>query len=45
MAKNVKIGTHFVGDGEPCFITAEVGINHHGNVDLAKKLISAAAVA
>lgn len=45
MTQKVKIGTRLVGDGEPCFVIAEIGINHNGNVDLAKKLISAAAVA
>jgi N-acetylneuraminate synthase len=45
MAKKVKIGDRLVGDGEPCFVIAEVGINHNGDVDLAKKLVSAAAVA
>jgi N-acetylneuraminate synthase len=43
--KKVEIGDRFVGDGEPCFVIAEVGINHNGDIDLAKKLISAAAVA
>jgi N-acetylneuraminate synthase len=45
MATKVKIGNRLVGDGEPCFIAAEIGINHNGSVDLAKKLVSAAAVA
>jgi N-acetylneuraminate synthase len=45
MAKKVKIGNRLVGDGEPCFIAAEIGINHNGSLELAKKLVSAAAVA
>ncbi len=45
MAKKVKIGNRLVGPGESCFIVAEIGINHNGSVELAKKLISAAAVA
>jgi len=28
-----------VGDTEPCFIIAEAGVNHNGDIDLAKKLI------
>lgn len=38
----VKIGDFIVGDGHPCFIVAEIGINHNGDVELAKKLIDAA---
>lgn len=34
-----------VGDGEPCFIVAEIGINHNGDLDVARKLISAAHLA
>ena len=45
MATKVKIGNRLVGDGEPCFVMAEIGINHNGSIDLAKKLVSAAAVA
>ena len=41
----VKIGERPVGDGHPCLIVAEIGINHNGDLDTAKKLIAAAAVA
>ena len=41
----VKIGGKLVGDGQPCFIVSEIGINHNGDIDLAKKLIDVAAVA
>lgn len=41
----VKIGNKLVGSGHPCFIIGEIGINHNGNLDLAKKLIDAAAIA
>jgi N-acetylneuraminate synthase len=41
----VDIGTRSVGDGESCFIIAEIGINHNGDLAIAKKLINAAAVA
>jgi len=40
--KKVKIGKKMLGEREPCFIVAEAGVNHNGNVDLAKKLIDAA---
>ena len=42
MNKTVKIGDHLVGDGQPCFIVAEIGINHNGNLEIAKKLIDVA---
>lgn len=38
----MKIGPHKIGSGRT-FITAEIGINHNGSVDLARQLISAAA--
>lgn len=40
--KTVKIGDRLVGDGYPCYVIAEIGINHNGSIDLAKKLIDAA---
>ena len=43
--KKVKISDKLVGDGEPRFIIAEIGINHNGDVDTAKKLIDVAAKA
>lgn len=41
----VKIGNNIVGTGQPCYVIAEIGINHNGNVDLAKRLISVAVAA
>jgi N-acetylneuraminate synthase len=38
----VKIGDTLVGDGYPCYIVAEIGINHNGDIELAKKLIELA---
>jgi N-acetylneuraminate synthase len=38
----VKIGDCLVGPGYPAYIVAEIGINHNGDVKLAKKLIDAA---
>ena len=32
MSKSVRIGNTQVGDGEPCFIVAEIGINHNGPI-------------
>ena len=45
MNNKVKIGTRLVGAGEPCFIVAEIGINHNGDLNIAKKLIDAATLA
>lgn len=39
----VKVGRRYVGPQEPVFVIAEVGINHNGDVEIAKKLIDAAA--
>lgn len=41
----LNIGTQTVGDGHPCFVIAEIGINHNGDVIQAKRLISVAAAA
>lgn len=38
----VKIGNHLVGEGQPIFVIAEIGINHNGSLDIAKKLIDGA---
>src|ERR1051326_5136432 len=44
-AKTVKIGNKLVGDGQQAYIAAEIGINHNGDLDLAKRLISVAIAA
>ena len=41
----VEIAGRRVGHGEPSFVVAEIGINHNGELGLARKLISAAATA
>lgn len=41
----VKIGTQEVGDWHPCYIVAEIGINHNGDIDVARKLIDVAVAA
>ena len=38
----LQIGNRLIGPNEPCYIIAEAGINHNGDVELAKKLIDAA---
>ena len=41
----IRIGNRLIGDDQPCFIIAELGINHNGDVDLSKRLISVALAA
>ena len=42
---DVTIGNKKIGDGRPCFIIAEIGINHNGDINIAKRLIDLAAFA
>jgi len=44
-AKSVKVGSKRIGDDLPCYVVAEIGINHNGDIDLAKRLISVAVAA
>lgn len=39
----VQIGDRRIGAGEPVYVIAEIGINHNGSLDLARKLIEGAA--
>jgi len=41
----VQIGNIKVGNNLPCFVIAEIGINHNGSVEIAKKLIDLAVAA
>ena len=45
MSPELFLGDRAVGIGQPCFVVAEIGINHNGDLDVAKKLIDAAALA
>ena len=42
MAREIKFGNRMMGDGHPAYIIAEVGINHNGDLNIAKKIIDAA---
>ena len=42
MTREVKIGNRMVGDGHPAFVIAEIGINHNGDLGIAKQMIDAA---
>ncbi|MCW3062149.1 MAG: N-acetylneuraminate synthase [Capsulimonas sp.] len=45
MNSHVLIGDRQVGVGDPVYIVGEIGINHNGSVEIAKKLIDVAAFA
>ena len=45
MSTHVTIGGRLVGEGQPTYVVAEIGINHNGDLGIAKKLIDAAASA
>ena len=40
--KRVKINGRLVGEEKPCFVIAEAGINHNGDIGLAKRLVDVA---
>jgi N-acetylneuraminate synthase len=42
MATALQIGRRLVGPGHPCYVVAEIGINHNGSLETAKRLIDAA---
>lgn len=42
MKREIQIGDRMVGDGHPTYVVAEIGINHNGDLDIAKELIRAA---
>jgi N-acetylneuraminate synthase len=41
----VRIGNRLVGLGQPCYVIAEIGINHNGDLEVAKQLIKMSAEA
>lgn len=45
MSKVITIGRRPIGDGYPTYVIAEIGINHNGDMEIAKKLIDAAVLA
>jgi len=42
MTREIKIGNKLVGDGHPAYVIAEAGINHNGDMEIAKQMIDAA---
>jgi N-acetylneuraminate synthase len=43
--KSIKFGNREIGEGHPVFIIAEIGINHNGDLNIARTLIDAAVTA
>jgi N-acetylneuraminate synthase len=41
----IRAGDRLIGPGQPCFVIAEAGVNHNGDVELGKRLVDAAAEA
>jgi N-acetylneuraminate synthase len=37
----IRINNEIAGDDKPCYIIAEAGVNHNGDIDIAKQLIDA----
>jgi len=44
MGNEVSLGGRLVGDGHPTYVIGEIGLNHNGDVQIAKQLIDVAAV-
>jgi N-acetylneuraminate synthase len=42
MAREIKLGDRWVGEGHPTYVVAEIGINHNGSLDIAKQLMASA---
>lgn len=40
--QEILINNKKIGNGNPCYVVAEIGINHNGDIDIAKKLIDLA---
>lgn len=42
MTNKVSVGKKAIGAGEPVYIIAEIGINHNGDIEIAKQLMDVA---
>lgn len=40
---SVRIGRHLIGEGHPCYVIAEAGLNHNGDLHMALELVDRAA--
>ncbi|MBV9493068.1 MAG: N-acetylneuraminate synthase family protein [Acidobacteria bacterium] len=45
MSASVQVGNRIIGAGQPVYVIAEIGINHNGSLDVAKRLIDGAVLA
>jgi len=45
MPREIELGDRLVGDGHATYIVAEIGINHNGDLETAKRMIDAAMLA
>jgi N-acetylneuraminate synthase len=45
MSSKLKLGDKTIGVGQPAYLVAEIGVNHNGELELAKRLIDAAIAA
>jgi N-acetylneuraminate synthase len=45
VVKTIDIGARQIGPGHPCFVIAEAGVNHNGDIALARQLVDVAATA
>ncbi len=44
MDRKIKVGSKVIDDNTSVFIIAEIGINHNGNLNIAKELIDASKI-
>ena len=45
MSNSIRIGDRKIGEGHPCYVIAEIGINHNGDLRLAQEMVRRAAEA
>jgi N-acetylneuraminate synthase len=43
--RHLHIGTRRIGPNEPCYVIAEIGVNHNGDLSIARRLVDAAVAA
>lgn len=43
IAQTLNIGGHSIGEGQPVFVIAEAGVNHNGDINIARRLVDVAA--
>ncbi|MFC1521681.1 N-acetylneuraminate synthase [Elusimicrobiota bacterium] len=45
MSDKIRVAGRIIGAGQPCFIIAEAGVNHNGDIKVARQLVDAAVAA